>query len=113
LLSGAGINAAKNLVLPMQARDALFEGANQLHPVVELKFLLDSRCGFRSGARAFGLRHERWSPGGMRTLSKDSPGQPTATNRKDAPVSAQPIRPRFKPNLPPPMMHAGRDAEQL
>ena len=42
LLAGAGVNAAEDFVLPMQARDALLERANQLHPVVELQFVLDA-----------------------------------------------------------------------
>ena len=68
LLAGAGVNAAEDFVLPVQSRDAFLERANQLHPVVELEFLLDSRRGFGSGTRAFRLRHGTQSPGAV-TLS--------------------------------------------
>src|ERR1700687_1338916 len=60
-LPGAGVNAAEDLVLAMQPRDAFLERANQLHPVVELKFVLDSWCGLGGAACGIGFRHLMYS----------------------------------------------------
>src|SRR5215469_14850250 len=60
LLARAGVDAAEDLVLSMEPGDALFERTDQLHPVVELEFLFDSRRGLCCGA--LGLRHRRQSP---------------------------------------------------
>ncbi len=45
LLPRARVDAAENLVLAMEPRDPLLEGADQLHPVVELEFVLGARRG--------------------------------------------------------------------
>jgi hypothetical protein len=46
----------------MQPRDAFLERANQLHPVVELKFVLDSWRGLGGAAYGIGFRHLMYSP---------------------------------------------------
>ena len=66
LLAGAGIDPAEDFVLPREPRDAIFERADEFHPVVELQFMFDARRGGFFGARrrlsffaSISIRHRR------------------------------------------------------
>src|SRR6202030_2067064 len=68
-LAGAGIDAAEDFILTRKPRDAIFERADEFHPVIKLQLVFHARRGGFSCARrwlsfcaSISIRHRR-TPG--------------------------------------------------